>query len=155
MGAIRYLAVISEEPQALARFYLEEIGMEELDRSGAGDISLTDGYYNLTLFRRRADLMELRKEPGLHHIGMDVESIDEVLAKYRELVPGGIAVREPEGIGYGDVRIFDPQEGAPPIPHLLDNLERLRQALNRHTLWHGGAPSCGSQKPTECPLLPP
>jgi catechol 2,3-dioxygenase-like lactoylglutathione lyase family enzyme len=109
MGTIRYLAVISEEPEALAQFYLEEIGMEELDRSATGDISLTDGYYNLTLFRQRADLIELRKEPGLHHFGMDVESIASVLARYRELVPGGVAVREPDGIQYGDVRIFDPE----------------------------------------------
>jgi catechol 2,3-dioxygenase-like lactoylglutathione lyase family enzyme len=109
MGTIRYLAVISEDPDALARFYLDEVGMEELDRAAAGDISLTDGYYNLTIFRQRPDLIELRKEPGLHHIGMDVESIDTVLAKYRELVPGGIAVREPEGVQYGEVRIFDPE----------------------------------------------
>ena len=109
MGAIRYLAVISEDPEALARFYLEEIGMEELDRSREGDISLTDGFYNLTIFRQRADLIELRKEPGLHHIGMDVDSIDAVLANYRELVPGGIAVREPDGVQYGEVRIFDPE----------------------------------------------
>jgi len=109
MGTIRYLAVISEDPEALARFYLEEIGMEELDRAIAGDISLTDGYYNLTIFRQRADLMELRNEPGLHHIGMNVDSIDAVLAKYRELVPGGIAVREPDGVQYGEVRIFDPE----------------------------------------------
>jgi catechol 2,3-dioxygenase-like lactoylglutathione lyase family enzyme len=109
MGKIRYLAVISEEPEALARFYIDEIGMAELDRSGEGDISLTDGYYNLTLFRRRDDLIELRKDPGLHHIGMDVDSIDAVLATYRDLVPGGIAVREPDGIQYGEVRIFDPE----------------------------------------------
>lgn len=109
MAKIRYLAVISADPEALARFYLEEIGMEELDRSAQGDISLTDGYYNVTLFRQRADLIELRKDPGLHHIGMDVDDIDAVLAKYRELVPGGVAVREPEGPQYGEVRIFDPE----------------------------------------------
>ena len=108
MAKIRYLAVISEEPEALARFYVDEIGMAELDRSAAGDISLTDGYYNLTLFRQRADLMELRKETGLSHFGMDVDSIDTVLAKYRELVPGGVAVREPDGVQYGDVRISIP-----------------------------------------------
>ncbi len=70
MGKIRYLAVISEDPESLAEFYVDEVGMAELDRSAAGDISLTDGYYNLTLFRRRADLIELRKDAGLHHIGM-------------------------------------------------------------------------------------
>ncbi|MEE9195044.1 MAG: VOC family protein, partial [Alphaproteobacteria bacterium] len=32
-----------------------------------------------------------------------------VLAKYREVVPGGVALREPDGVQYGDVRIFDPE----------------------------------------------
>jgi catechol 2,3-dioxygenase-like lactoylglutathione lyase family enzyme len=109
MGTIRYLAVISKDPYSLARFYTEEVGMGELDRSAEGDITLTDGYYNLTLFRQRADLIELRKDPGLHHIGMAVDDIDAVLAKYREVIPGGIAVKEPEGIQYGEVRIFDPE----------------------------------------------
>jgi len=109
MGTIRYLAVISKDPDSLARFYTEEVGMEELVRSAEGDITLTDGYYNLTLFRQRADLIELRKAPGLHHIGMAVDDIDAVLAKYREVIPGGIAVKEPKGIQYGEVRIFDPE----------------------------------------------
>jgi catechol 2,3-dioxygenase-like lactoylglutathione lyase family enzyme len=109
MARIRYLAVISEDPEALARFYIEEVGMEEIGRTADGDITLTEGYYNLSLFRQRDDLIELRKDSGLHHIGMAVDSIDEVLAKYRELVPGGIAVREPEGVEYGDIRIFDPE----------------------------------------------
>lgn len=109
MARIRYLAVISQDPAALAEFYLDEIGMKEMGRSPEGDVSLTDGYFNLTLFRQRASLIELRKDLGLHHLGMEVDSIDETLKKYRELIPGGVAVREPGGVHYGEVRIFDPE----------------------------------------------
>lgn len=109
MARIRYLAAISPDPKKLAKFYLEEIGMQELGRTKDGDIALTDGFYNLSIFRQRADLIELRKDHGLHHLGFEVESIDEVLKTYREIIPGGVAVREPGGPCYGEVRIFDPE----------------------------------------------
>jgi catechol 2,3-dioxygenase-like lactoylglutathione lyase family enzyme len=109
MGQIRYLAVISQDTGALAEFYRDEIGMDEMGRSAEGDISLTDGYFNLTLFRQRASLMELRLDTGLHHIGMAVDDIDEVLRRYRELIPGGVALREPGSVHYGEVRIFEPE----------------------------------------------
>jgi catechol 2,3-dioxygenase-like lactoylglutathione lyase family enzyme len=109
MARIRYLAAISKDPESLARFYCEQVGMKELGRSADGDIALTDGYFNFSLFRRRADLMELRRNVGLHHMGFEVDDIDAVLAKYRELIPGGVAVQEPGPPHYGEVRIFDPE----------------------------------------------
>jgi catechol 2,3-dioxygenase-like lactoylglutathione lyase family enzyme len=112
MSQIRYLAMISKDPASLAQFYSNNMQMTVLGQSADGDISLTDGYFNLTLFRQRHELMELRKNLGPHHYGVEVESIDEVLRKYRELVPGGVAVREPGSVHYGEMRIFDP-EGNP------------------------------------------
>lgn len=109
MARIRYLAIISKDPSKLAEFYERQIGMRELGRSPQGDISLTDGYFNLTLFRQRADLGELRNDVGLHHLGMDVDSISSVLERYRQLIPGGVALREAGGIHCGEIRIFDPE----------------------------------------------
>lgn len=109
MARIRYLAINSKNPAKLAEFYEQQIGMRELGRSPHGDISLTDGYFNLTLFRQRADLDELRKDAGLHHIGMEVDSISSVLENYRQLIPGGVALREAGDIHHGEVRIFDPE----------------------------------------------
>lgn len=109
MGRIRYLAAICRDADSLARFYTDEIGMTSLGRSKDGDVSLTDGYFNLTLFRQRAALMELRRDLGLHHMGFEVDDIDAVLRRYRELVPGGVALREPGPPYYGEVRIFDPE----------------------------------------------
>ncbi|MFM1816665.1 MAG: hypothetical protein RLZ98_3360 [Pseudomonadota bacterium] len=106
---MRYIAAIAKDPKALAKFYAEEIGMQELGRTREGDIALTDGYFNLTFFRQRPELIEFRKDVGLHHLGFEVDSIDEVLKTYRELVPGGVAVREPSGPCFGEARIFDPE----------------------------------------------
>ena len=96
MARIRYLAAICKDADAEAKFYTEEIGLTELGRSEAGDISLTDGYFNFTLFRRRPDLIEFRKDLGLHHLGVEVESIEETLARYRQLIPSGVVLREPD-----------------------------------------------------------
>jgi hypothetical protein len=60
MAQIRYLAAICKDPAAQAAFYIEEIGLMELGRSDTGDVSLTDGNFNFTLFRQRADLIEYR-----------------------------------------------------------------------------------------------
>jgi len=109
MARIRYLALISKDPAKLADFYENEIGMREMGRSPQGDISMTDGFYNLTLFRQRADLGELQNGIGLHHLGMEVESISATLEKYRQLIPGGVALREQGDIHHGEVRIFDPE----------------------------------------------
>jgi catechol 2,3-dioxygenase-like lactoylglutathione lyase family enzyme len=109
MAQIRYLAAICKDPAAQAAFYIEEIGLMELGRSDTGDVSLTDGNFNFTLFRQRADLIEYRQDLGLHHLGVEVDNIDETVARYRQLVPGGVVLREPDNIHYGGVRIFDPE----------------------------------------------
>ena len=81
MGRIRYLAAISNIPSELAKFYVEEFGMREVGRSDDGDVSLTDGYFNFTLFRQKLDLIEIRKDLGLHHLRVEVDSIEEIVAR--------------------------------------------------------------------------
>ena len=49
MSRIRYLAILCSEPAALAGFYGRCFGMEEIGRADAGDVTLTDGGFNLTL----------------------------------------------------------------------------------------------------------
>src|SRR6266511_4237649 len=58
---IRYLAIVSEQPETLARFYSNYFSMRELGRSDAGDIALTDGFYNISILKRR----DGAEEPGI------------------------------------------------------------------------------------------
>lgn len=109
MARIRYLAILSEKPEELAQFYKRYLQMEEIGRSPEGDISLTDGVYNLTLFKRRPALGEPRMEPGLHHIGLEVDSLEEIKARYFEFNPRGIIVPEPADIHHGELRFYDPE----------------------------------------------
>jgi catechol 2,3-dioxygenase-like lactoylglutathione lyase family enzyme len=109
MATLRYIAFISENPEQIANFYNNFLSTEELGRSPEGDISITDGFYNLTFFKRRSALREPIMEPGLHHIGLEVADLEEVKAKYLKFNPRGVIVDEPGDIGHGEIRLYDPE----------------------------------------------
>ena len=109
MAQIRYLAALSEDPDQLARFYGSYFGMTELGRSNEGDVSLTDGHYNFSVLKKRQELKEPRNEIGLHHIGLQVESIRDVRDRYLKFSPRGTIVPEPDDLHHGEVRIYDPE----------------------------------------------
>jgi catechol 2,3-dioxygenase-like lactoylglutathione lyase family enzyme len=109
MSRIRYLAMLCAEPAALAGFYRRSFGMDEIGRTDTGDVTLTDGGFNLTLFKQRRELREPRMEIGLHHIGIAVESVDQTLARYRAFNPRGVVIAENGDLQHGDVRIHDPE----------------------------------------------
>ncbi len=105
----RYLAFLSDEPLMLADFYKRHFEMDELERSNEGDISLTDGFYNVTFLRRRPDLHELHYDTGLHHVGVQVDDLREVTRNFVGLVPNGVMVEERGGIHFGERRFYDPE----------------------------------------------
>jgi catechol 2,3-dioxygenase-like lactoylglutathione lyase family enzyme len=106
---IRYLALLSENPHGLAEFYRVQFGFEELGRSPDGDISLTDGGYNFTLFKARRELREPHMEIGLHHMGLAVDDVDDIVRRYLAFNPRGTVVDEKGGPHRGEARIFDPE----------------------------------------------
>ena len=87
MATFRYIAFISENPEKITDFYNRFLGTKELGRSTHGDISITDGFYNLTFFKKRPDLHEPNPEVGLHHVGIQVDSIEDVKARYLKFNP--------------------------------------------------------------------
>jgi catechol 2,3-dioxygenase-like lactoylglutathione lyase family enzyme len=111
MGKIRYLAMLSHQPEAIANFYRGYFTMKELGRSPEGNISLTDGYMNLTIFNIHSKLREFepRLAVGMNHLGVAVDSIDETVKRYLKFNPNGLVVDEPGGIHHGEVRIHDPE----------------------------------------------
>lgn len=109
MARIRYLAMLSADPAALAGFYIRQLGLDELGHSSDGDVTLTDGGFNLTLFRNRDALREPHKENGLHHLGIAVASLEQTLDRYRAFNPRGVIVPESGDLQHGEVRIYDPE----------------------------------------------
>ena len=108
-GRLRYLAYLSEDTDMMADFYGRHLELEELGRSNAGDVSLTDGFFNITFLKAREDLGELDNTIGLHHVGLQVDDMDRVITKYRDRNPRGEVIEEEGGMHFGEVRIFDPE----------------------------------------------
>lgn len=109
MVRLRYLAFLSLDARALANFYRDYFGMTELASSPEGDVTLTDGFFKFSIMQMRTSLDELRMTVGAHHVGVQVDSIDETLKLYREFNPRGVVLDEPNGHQYGQVRIHDPE----------------------------------------------
>jgi catechol 2,3-dioxygenase-like lactoylglutathione lyase family enzyme len=108
-GRLRYLAYLSENPDNMADFYGRHLGVEELGRSNAGDVTVTDGFFNITFLKAREDLGELDNTVGLHHVGLEVDDLDKVITQYLDRTPRGEVIEEEGGLHFGDVRIYDPE----------------------------------------------
>jgi catechol 2,3-dioxygenase-like lactoylglutathione lyase family enzyme len=106
---IGYLAILSQSPSELADFYTKHIGFRELGRSVEDDVTVTDGAFNVTIFRHRPELKEPNMELGQHHIGIAVDSIAEVEKRYLKFNPRGTFVREAGDLQHGEARIYDPE----------------------------------------------
>ena len=105
---IKYIAYISENPEKLSTSYNRFLKTEEIGRSKEGDISITDGFFNLTFFKKRPALGEPRMELGLNHIGIQVDNIEEMKNKYLKMFPRGPVIPESGDIHHGVLRIHDP-----------------------------------------------
>jgi catechol 2,3-dioxygenase-like lactoylglutathione lyase family enzyme len=101
---IRYLAIVSEHPEVLARFYSSYFLMRELGRSEAGDIALTDGFYNISVLKSRNGGSEI----GISHFGITIDDIGEVKARLRDFSAKTEIREEPGDLFYGDYRVTDP-----------------------------------------------
>ena len=109
MATLRYIAYLANDPEKLVEFYQRFLGTEELGRSPEGDISITDGFYNLTFFKKRPSLGEMHTETGLHHIGLQVDDLEEVKGRYLKLNPRGMIIQEPTDLQHGEIRLHDPE----------------------------------------------
>lgn len=87
---IRQIAIITLEPERLARFYEDVFEMTRVPNPGNEAIYLTDGYMNVTLVPNRAE----GKAPGLNHIGIQVSDEAEIA---RRIEKSGLAA--PKGKG--------------------------------------------------------
>jgi catechol 2,3-dioxygenase-like lactoylglutathione lyase family enzyme len=105
---IRYIAGIAEDPAKLAEYYSTYFGLRELGRSPEGDVSLSDGFYNLTFLKRRSGLDEEDDRVGLNHFGIEIDDIREIEARLEEFAPRADIKQEKGDLHHGDFRIYDP-----------------------------------------------
>lgn len=88
MPKIKHIAISTQDVDGTARFYREVFGMQEVgkvDSPGARGYYLSDGDLNLAILNFKDDNVagvERGKEwTGIHHIGFQVESLEEIAAK--------------------------------------------------------------------------
>ena len=103
MAKLRHIAIITRDPERLAKFYTEVFEMKVLHRPPSGSVFLTDGVMNVALLRNKAE----GKPNGLNHIGFHIENPDEINARLAEW---GIEepARRPDDRPYAEARTTDP-----------------------------------------------
>jgi glyoxylase I family protein len=109
MPKIKHIAMSTQDVDKTAKFYIDVFGMKEiakLDGPGARGYYLSDGDLNLAILNFKSDAVagvERGKSwSGIHHIGFEVESLEEIAEK---LAAAGSLPREDVnealGVGHG------------------------------------------------------
>ncbi|MBM4261836.1 MAG: VOC family protein [Deltaproteobacteria bacterium] len=109
MSTLRYVAYLADDPAKLVDFYHHFLGTEELGRTSEGDITITDGFYNMTFFKNRPALGEMQMNNGLHHIGLQVEDLEATKARFLKFNPRGMIIQEANDLQHGQLRLHDPE----------------------------------------------
>jgi glyoxylase I family protein len=88
MPKIKHIAISTQDVEKTAKFYIEVFGMQEIgkiDNPNASGYYLSDGDINLAILNFKNDEVagiERGKDySGLHHIGFQVENLEEIAEK--------------------------------------------------------------------------
>jgi glyoxylase I family protein len=88
MPKIKHIALSTQDVDGTAKFYIDVFGMKEIakiDSPGASGYYLSDGDLNLAILKFKSDAVagvERGKAwSGIHHIGFEVESLEDITAK--------------------------------------------------------------------------
>ena len=88
MPKVKHIAISTQDVDKTARFYVDVFGLQEIakiDSPGARGYYLSDGDLNIAILNFKKDEVagvERGKEwSGIHHIGFQVESLEEIAAK--------------------------------------------------------------------------
>ena len=88
MPKIKHIALATQDVEKTAQFYVETFGMKEVgtvNDPGTRGVFLTDGDINVAILNFKNDaaagLERGKSFCGIHHIGFQVESLDDIAAK--------------------------------------------------------------------------
>ena len=91
MAQIRHIAIQTQDEEATKNFYVENFGLKvvrKLNSERTSGYFLTDGHINLAILHFKNDVVagvERGKGwSGIHHIGFQVESLDEMVARLEQ-----------------------------------------------------------------------
>ena len=88
MAQIKHIAIATQDADKTARFYIDVFGLKEiakLDSPNASGYYLSDGNINLAILDFKNDRVSGpeygQTYSGIHHIGFEVESLEEIAKK--------------------------------------------------------------------------
>ena len=87
MPKIKHIAIATQDVDQTARYYIEVFGLKEIGKVNSPNASgyyLSDGDINMAILNFKNDAVagERGKDySGIHHIGFQVESLEELTAK--------------------------------------------------------------------------
>jgi len=123
MAKIRHIAIATQDEEETAKFYIDVFGLRQIGKINIPAVSgyfLTDGDINVAILHFKNDQVAGVERgmawTGIHHIGFQVESLEEIAAK---IAAAGGSPREdinaalnflagPAGHGNAEVRYSGP-----------------------------------------------
>jgi catechol 2,3-dioxygenase-like lactoylglutathione lyase family enzyme len=101
--------MLSDEPGVLSDFYRSTFGWSLVAQSDEGDISLSDGFLQIAIFRSRVSLGEPKEVIGFHHLGLECNDIEGIKARHRQISSRMVIISEHGDVHRGDFRLYDPE----------------------------------------------
>jgi predicted enzyme related to lactoylglutathione lyase len=113
LAKIQHAAIVSENFVREAKFYESVFGMKRSKPGSAEEekairtnyaVSISDGYVGVTVIGRKPGYV-----PGLHHFGIDVDDIDEAIARIKKKYPDVAVLRRPSNRPFATFGTHDPE----------------------------------------------
>ena len=125
MARIRHIAIQTQDEEATKNFYVENFGLtvvKKLESNRTSGYFLTDGHINLAILRFKSNVVAGAERgtgwSGIHHIGLQVDDLDETTAQLSKSVAkprddinaafGFVNGRAPVGHGNLEMRYIGP-----------------------------------------------
>jgi catechol 2,3-dioxygenase-like lactoylglutathione lyase family enzyme len=103
MAKIRHIVFNTTDPERLAKFYVDVMGLKIVHRAKNGGISLTDGYMNLSIHTNKMQ----GKPSGFNHFGFLIEDNESLVERFEKFGYRAPAKR-PGDRHYAEYRAIDP-----------------------------------------------
>ena len=110
---IQHFAIVSENFVREAKFYEAAFGMKR-SKPGSEEeekairtnyaVSISDGYVGVTMIGRKPGYV-----PGLHHFGVDVDNVDEAIARIKKNYPQVAVLKRPSNRPFATYGAHDPE----------------------------------------------
>jgi predicted enzyme related to lactoylglutathione lyase len=110
---IQHAAIVSENFVREAKFYESVFGMKRSKPGSAEEekairtnyaVSISDGYVGVTVIGRKPGYV-----PGLHHFGIDVDDIEDAIARVKNKYPEVAVLKRPSNRPFATLGAHDPE----------------------------------------------